>query len=107
MRTRRRRFARAWRTTTKRSRFGSPAIKALAALCDRESTQLLTDLAQRAPGSMASDEDIQLGLTAAEALGKLHPVDLAARLAPLAAKDARAEARTAAARALAATPSCK
>jgi HEAT repeat protein len=83
------------------------ATKALAALCDRESTQLLTDLAQRAPVSMASDEDIQIGLTAAEALGELHPVDLAARLAPLAAKDARAEARTAAVRALAATPSCK
>jgi hypothetical protein len=83
------------------------AASALAALCDRESLELLTKLARRAPLSMASDEDIQIGFAAAEALGRLHPPDLADRLAPLAAKDARVEARMAAERALATTPGCK
>jgi HEAT repeat protein len=83
------------------------AVKALAALCDHESIELLTKTARRAPLPMGSDEDIQLGYAAAEALGRLHPADLAVRLAPLAAKDARIEARTAAARALATTPGCK
>ena len=83
------------------------ATRALAALCDRASTDLLQKLAARAALPMATDEDIQLGFAAAEALGRLHPADLAARLAPLAAKDARIEARTAAARALATAPGCR
>ena len=83
------------------------AVRALNSLCDRESLELLTKLAQRAPLPMATDEDIQIGFAAADALGRLHPADLAARLAPLAAKDARAEARMVASRALATSPGCK
>jgi HEAT repeat protein len=83
------------------------SASALATLCDRDSVELLTTIARRAPLAMASDEDIQLGFAAAEALGRIHPADLAARLAPLADKDARIESRTAAARALATAPGCK
>jgi HEAT repeat protein len=83
------------------------SASALATLCDRDSVELLTTLARRAPLAMASDEDIQLGFAAAEALGRIHPADLAARLAPLAEKDARIESRTAAERALATAPGCK
>ena len=83
------------------------ATRAIATLCDRGSIDLLQRLASRAPLPMASDEEIQLGFAAAEALGRVHPADLADRLAPLAAKDARVEARTAAARALATPPGCR
>ncbi len=83
------------------------AARTLASLCDRASLDLLTTLASRAPLPMASDEDIAIGFEAAQALGHLHPPDLATRLAPLAAKDARVEARTAAARALATAPTCR
>jgi HEAT repeat protein len=83
------------------------AVKALATLCDRSSVDLLAELAHRAPLPMATDEEIQIGIAAVEALGRLHPANLAPLLAPLAAKDASAEARAAAARALATAPSCR
>ena len=83
------------------------AVKALASLCDRDAVELLTTLARRTPLPMAADEDIQVGFEAAVALGRIHPADLAARLAPLAAKGARSEAQTAAARALAMAPGCR
>ncbi len=83
------------------------AVNALAALCDADSLELFTKLARRAPLPMASDEDIDIGVAAAEALGRLHPVDLGGRLSPLGAKDAPAECRVAAARALATASSCR
>jgi HEAT repeat protein len=83
------------------------AVKALVALCDRPSIDVLTALARRAALPMASDEDTLIGSAAIEALGTLHPADLNARLAPLAARDAPADARAAAARALATPPGCR
>jgi HEAT repeat protein len=83
------------------------AVHALSAMCDRDSADALTAIARRGAVPLATDEDITLGLEAIHALGALHPPDLASRLAPVAAKDASAEARAAAARALASAPSCR
>ncbi len=83
------------------------AIRALAALCDRDSLDALTSIARHGALPLATDEDIVSGLEATNALGALHPADLAARLAPLAAKDASNEARASAARALATAPTCR
>jgi len=82
------------------------AIKALAALCDAGSLDALTSLARRAPLPMASDEEIQLGLAAADALGHLHPADLASRLAPLAHAEARSMPHLAAERAMGTPGTC-
>jgi HEAT repeat protein len=83
------------------------AVRALAAMCDRDSADALTTIARHGALALATDEDITLSLEATNALGALHPPDLAARLAPLAAKDASAEARASAARALASAPTCR
>ena len=83
------------------------AVKALSALCARGSLDALTEIARRAPLPLATDEDVQVGLAAAEAIGQLHPPDLATRLAPLRAADAKPQARTAADRALSAAPMCR
>ncbi|MBI4704630.1 MAG: HEAT repeat domain-containing protein, partial [Deltaproteobacteria bacterium] len=58
------------------------AIDALGALCDAESVGLLTKLVQRTAASVLP-YDRPLGLAALGALGRIHPPDLDARLAPL------------------------
>jgi HEAT repeat protein len=83
------------------------AARAVSALCDREAIDPLTDLARAGALRLASETDVQLGLTATVALGALHPADLAKRLAPLTASDARPESRAAAARALATPATCR
>ncbi len=77
------------------------AARALGAMCAVESVDRLTELAHAAAQPLAADADaLVLGLAALEALGQLHPADLASRLAPLRGKNVRDAVRAAAERAL-------
>lgn len=58
------------------------ALRALGTLCDRASVELLTKLAHRAATAQVP-YDRPLGEVALRALGKIHPPDLEARIAPL------------------------
>lgn len=77
----------------------SAAAHSLASLCDTASIDALTTLALAA-ATPGADESSQLVSAAAlRALGRLHPADLDARIAPLLAKDTPAMVRSAAQRA--------
>ena len=82
------------------------AVRALGALCDRASLDTLSELAARAAAPF-NEADRKLGGAAIEALAALHPPDLAARLAPLRAKDAPREARERSERALTQPGRCR
>jgi HEAT repeat protein len=75
-------------------------------LCDAGAVEDLTHFAVTGASSPDPDQ-VTLGLVALEALGAIHPKDLAMLLSPLQAKTARPDARAAAARALAGPASCK
>ncbi len=81
------------------------AILALGALCDRRSIDDLTRRAQRAKAPL-DELDRRLGAAAINALGRLHPPDLEARLAPLVAKDSPPMIREMARAALTAETKC-
>jgi hypothetical protein len=81
------------------------AIHALAALCDLGSVDAFTRRAVRAKAPL-DELDRRLGAAAIAALGKLHPADLPARLAPLLTKDTPPMVREMARAALAAEPAC-
>jgi HEAT repeat protein len=83
------------------------AIRALSTLCDVGSADLLTSIARRGALPLATEDDLLLSLEATNALGAVHPHDLASRLAPLAASGTSAEARAAASRALASPATCR
>lgn len=72
------------------------AAQALAALCDLESVAALTAYAQKLADPMAEPGEHMIGAAALLALGDLRPPDLEARLKPLRAKGAPAQARQAA-----------
>lgn len=82
------------------------AILALGVLCDARSVDAWTKLALAARQPM-DDRDRRLGTAAIAALGDTHPADLAARLAPLLARDAPGPLREMAKAALGASPTCK
>jgi HEAT repeats len=78
-----------------RERFADPeegaavraaAAQALAELCDRSSLEALTRATQELLGERPSSDAALLGGAAVAALGRIHPADLAQRLAPLAAR---------------------
>jgi HEAT repeat protein len=81
------------------------AILALAALCDRRSVDDWTRRAQRAKAPL-DEADRRLGAASIAALGRLHPPDLAERLAPLVAKDSPPMVREMARAAIAAETKC-
>jgi hypothetical protein len=83
------------------------SARALGALCDSGSLDRLTELARAGTGPLTDELASQLSLAATEALGSIHPPDLAKRLAPLMAKDARALAQEAARSALAEPTHCR
>jgi HEAT repeat protein len=64
------------------------ATTALGDLCDPRSLDRLTELAHGAADELADEPQARMGAAAIEALGKIHPADLAARLAPLLAPNA-------------------
>ena len=87
-----------------------PAVRAASArgagaLCDVGAIDALVSLAV-AGGSSPSPDEVALGLVATEALGALHPRDLAARFGPLGAKGVRPDARTAGALSVAGPGRC-
>jgi HEAT repeat protein len=81
------------------------AAGALGAVCDRDATDRLTDLA-RALAAPASAADTTLGLAALVGLGALHPADIDARLTPLLAASTSASVKAAVARARSARGAC-
>lgn len=83
------------------------AVRALGATCHSASLDRLTELAHAAASPAASDTEVQLAAAAIEALGQLHPADLAARLAPFGAKTVPPYARHLAKQALDAPPACR
>ncbi len=82
------------------------AVKALGTLCYRKSLDTLTSLAKAGADPLAEEGAQQLSDAALEALGVLHPADLASRLSPLLAKGARPGGRNGARRALAEVRIC-
>jgi len=81
------------------------AVRALGAVCASGELDYLTRAAERALRPI-DEADLRLGVAAIDALGRIHPGDLAKRLEPLKAKDVRPPLRHAAERALAEPPAC-
>jgi hypothetical protein len=75
-------------------------------VCDAGAVDMLTRFA-RAAAAPAGDAEVQIGAAAIEALGLLHPPDLAQRLAPFRDKNVPPQARLLAARALARPSVCR
>ena len=82
------------------------AARALGAVCSTEDLDRLTLLAQATLAPMAFELEREVGLGAIEALGVIHPRDLAQRLAPLRTKKTPPSLKAAADRALAGRGQC-
>jgi hypothetical protein len=83
------------------------AVAALGSLCDRESLDLLTELAARRADPMVDVAGRSLATRALAALAQIGPKDLRTRLGPLLAKGAAPGARVAAERSLASKATCR
>ena len=83
------------------------AARALGALCDAKTLDRLTELSRAAADPAVEQDALALSLAAIDALGAMHPADLAARLAKLRGEGVRDAVKAAAARALAMTPACR
>jgi len=81
------------------------SARAAGLLCD---TSAVTDLARFVVTGASSPDprEVALGLVATDALGAIHPAEIASLFLPLQAKTARPDARAAAARALAGPRQC-
>jgi hypothetical protein len=69
------------------------AAHALGVVCGHAATERLTRLASAAETPMLDDAGLQLAVTSIEALGRLHPPDLAQRLQKLRDAGVRPEIR--------------
>jgi hypothetical protein len=76
-------------------------------MCDAKSADRLTELAQKTTVVGATGDMLVIGATAASALGRLNPPDLAKRLAPLADGRAPRVAQDVAKSALATPDRCR
>ncbi len=76
------------------------AARALGAMCDRGSLDVLTSYAHKAADRLSTEELQSIGSAAIVALGRIHPPDLQKRLAPLMSPNAPRGARFAAQAAL-------
>ena len=83
------------------------AARALGRVCDKTSADRLTELAQGTAQPSASGAALVVGASAAAALGRLNPPDLAKRLAPLSSKSAPRIAQEIAKSALTTTDRCR
>ena len=83
------------------------AAHALGSMCDAKTLDRLTELARAAADPMVDQDTLALGLAAVDALGAMHPADLAARLSKLRGEGVRDAVKAAALRALAMTPACR
>jgi hypothetical protein len=82
------------------------AAAVLGSLCDEDSVDRLTRLAQALADPNASEDAQRVALGALSGIAALRPVDLRARLAPLLAPSAPPSTRAAAGSALSAASSC-
>jgi hypothetical protein len=64
------------------------AIAALGRTCDRDAVELLGDVAKKGASASSAGDDQILASAAIAALGRLHPADLATRLASLSGQGA-------------------
>lgn len=85
----------------------SAAISALGQMCDAGALEQLTEQAQRANAATGSDADVTVGFAAIDAIGAIHPADVARRLAKLTAPSARPQVRAAALRAIGGKGICR
>jgi HEAT repeat protein len=83
------------------------AARALGQLCARAGLDLLTKLGARGASPVATQDERAVGLASIAAIGRIHPPDLAARIAKTQPKDASYIAKRAAERALAETDVCR
>jgi HEAT repeat protein len=83
------------------------AARALGALCDDESTEVLVAFAKKLSDPMASPDAQLIATAAIMSLGRLAPPKLAEQLLPLTGKKAPAQARRAAATALGTRLTCR
>jgi len=83
------------------------SVRTLAQMCDANALDTFTELAAKAASPTGESDSLTLGLAAIDALGKIHPRDLARRLERVMSKDARSQARAAAAQAMAAPGICR
>jgi hypothetical protein len=83
------------------------AARALAALCDDGSRDALTAAVRFGAERSDSAGGAAVAVAAAAALGRLHPTDLAERLAPLTRKDSPSALRQAAETALRSDDRCR
>jgi HEAT repeats len=84
----------------------SEAARALGAMCDAESADVLAAFAQKLADPMASPEAQLIATGAVMSLGRLSPPTLQQQLAPLTGKKAPPQARRAAAAALSTRDKC-
>jgi HEAT repeat protein len=82
------------------------AARTLGSLCAQGAAPRLTELALRSRWPVDEADD-RVGVAAIDALGALHPSDLAARLAPLRGKDVRMPVRRAVERAVSEPGACR
>jgi HEAT repeat protein len=83
------------------------AARALGRICDAKSADRLTELSRKAAVPGANGDTLVIGASAAAALGRLNPPDLAKRLAPLADKNAPRVAQEIARAAIATPERCR
>jgi HEAT repeat protein len=69
------------------------ATRALGATCDAASLGRLSDLAGKVASPIASDVEVALGLAAIDAIGAMHPADIARRLSAVTAPGVSASVR--------------
>jgi hypothetical protein len=69
-------------------------------MCDAGALDQLTELSAKATAPTANGGDVSIGFAAIEALGNVHPADVARRLAKLTGPSARPPVRAAALRAI-------
>ncbi|CAN5316865.1 hypothetical protein BH09MYX1_BH09MYX1_04720 [soil metagenome] len=83
------------------------AARTLGALCDLTYVDQLTEIALHASDPLVNSEGLGLTLAAIEALGAIHPKDIASRLRPLDAETVKDAVRATAKRAIAGPGTCK
>ena len=83
------------------------AVRALGSTCDASSLGRLGDLANKLASPMADDTQVALGFAAIEAIGAIHPADIARRLGNLTASGVRAPVRKQALEAIASPGACR
>ena len=83
------------------------ATRALGATCDAAALGRLSVLAAKVASTIANDVDVAIGLAAIDAIGAIHPADIARQLSSVTAPTVRATVRRRAVDAIAEPGSCR